>query len=465
MDGNGGYVRHDLQANVTADWTIIDTRGDYNGDGKSDLLWTRLRHNAAVGTDEFAVWEMNGGSSFSGGVSGTFAIAFDPLERFHSVNGHSDFNGDGRSDILFQQAPSGMVVTWQMNGRSFPVKQDRIGEGSLLSVISTDGDYNADRTTDILYRHQDGTVATWEMQGATYAGYTLQAGVLFDWAILAADSDYTGDGRSDILWRHTDGTVAIWEMQGGSQFLGRVLQSRVSADWQIVDAAGDYNGDGRADLLWTDASGAIATWEMGPNGAFAGRVLGIAPGRLLDGHADFNGDGKSDLLFSNSGGGVTTWQVLGGSAYISHSLPPDQPGTWTVVGAAEPGASLVRGGTMPGTLRGDFIEGGGVSNTVTGGQGRDVFAYFEANDPSRPDGGSDFITDFQVGPGGDVLDLDVLLSRNGSAAFTEGFVRFVESGADTLVQIDQSGGGDSFTTLVTLLNAVLTQEDTVNYLV
>ncbi len=67
----------------------------------------------------------------------------------------------------------------------------------------------------------------------------------------------------------------------------------------------------------------------------------------------------------------------------------------------------------------------------------------------------DRVIDFTAGAGGDAVDLTTLLSNlgySGADAFADGWVRTVQSGAHTLVQIDADGGGDGFATLATLEN-------------
>ena len=77
------------------------------------------------------------------------------------------------------------------------------------------------------------------------------------------------------------------------------------------------------------------------------------------------------------------------------------------------------------------------------------------------------ITNFTTGAGGDVLNLHDLLTSvdapHDSNAFSGGFLRFQNSGSNTVVQVDANGGGDSFLTLATLTNQLLTQADTANY--
>jgi ELWxxDGT repeat protein len=96
-----------------SDITVLATApppGDFNGDGKSDILWQN-------DSGEAVIWELNGTSVIGGGSLG------NPGLSWHAV-GTGDFNGDGRSDILWQNS-SGEAAIWEMNGTSV------IGGGSL----------------------------------------------------------------------------------------------------------------------------------------------------------------------------------------------------------------------------------------------------------------------------------------------------------------------------------------------
>jgi len=77
------------------------------------------------------------------------------------------------------------------------------------------------------------------------------------------------------------------------------------------------------------------------------------------------------------------------------------------------------------------------------------------------------VSNFTTGAGGDVLNLHDLLTSvaapHDSTAFSGGFLQFLHSGIDTLVQVDSNGGGNSWLTLATLTNQLLSQTDTANY--
>jgi hypothetical protein len=77
------------------------------------------------------------------------------------------------------------------------------------------------------------------------------------------------------------------------------------------------------------------------------------------------------------------------------------------------------------------------------------------------------IGNFSKGAGGDVLQMHDLLTSVGAphdtTAFSGGYLRFLPSGSNTLVQIDTNGGGDSFLTVATLTGVQLLQTDTANF--
>ena len=76
-------------ANVPRQWLIKGT-GDFNGDGMSDILWQDTSGNVAI-------WEMNG-TSILNASSSFVATVPNPW----SIQLTGDFNGDGKSDVLWQ---------------------------------------------------------------------------------------------------------------------------------------------------------------------------------------------------------------------------------------------------------------------------------------------------------------------------------------------------------------------------
>ena len=93
----------------------------------------------------------------------------------------------------------------------------------------------------------------------------------------------------------------------------------------------------------------------------------------------------------------------------------------------------------------DYIWGGAGADDLVGGTGVDRFAYLEVEE------GGDTIEDFATGNGGDVIDVSGMWYHYGWRTL-DGHVRFVQSGENTLFQVDYNGGGNSYTTMATLLD-------------
>jgi phospholipase/lecithinase/hemolysin len=232
-------------------WAIAGT-GDFNGDGKSDILWHDTSGNVAI-------WEMNGttilnqATSFVANVGGTWSIV-----------GIGDFNGDGMSDILWHDT-SGNVAIWEMNGTTILNQATSFVAnvpGGNWSIVGT-GDFNNDGMSDILWHDISGNVAIWEMNGTkvSNASTSFVANVTGTWSI-AGTGDFNGDGLTDLLWHDTSGNVAIWEMNG-TTILNQATSfvANVPGTWSIL-GSGDYNGAGKSDIVWHDSSGNVAIWEM-----------------------------------------------------------------------------------------------------------------------------------------------------------------------------------------------------------
>ena len=131
------------------------------------------------------------------------------------------------------------------------------------------------------------------------------------------------------------------------------------------------------------------------------------------------------------------------------------PLTAAVTVSGGDGADQIRGGNLVDTIVGDAgndkIMGLGGADVLTGGSGSDQFRYLFASDSTLAS--QDRILDFTNGV--DKLDFRALdadptlagrqmINFIGTAAFTAGGTaqaRYLDSGTDTLVQIDLNGDG------------------------
>src|SRR5258707_102165 len=135
-----------------------------------------------------------------------------------SIVGTGDFNGDGRWDILCSDT-SGNVAIWEMNGTTV-LNPNTAGGGKVATTlyIFGTGDFNGDGKWDVLWRDSSGNVAIWEMNGTTVLNPNAAGvgNVATSFKIFGS-GDFNGDGKSDVLWRDTtSGNIAIWFMNGTS---------------------------------------------------------------------------------------------------------------------------------------------------------------------------------------------------------------------------------------------------------
>ena len=162
------------------------------------LIGYALSGGTAGGSGQVNLWLMNDTTIALQGSAGTVS------DMNWQIVGAGDFNGDGKSDILWRHAATGQVYLWLMNGTA------SIGQGSLGTVdtgwlIVDSGDFNGDGKSDILWRHAvTGQVYLWLMNGTSSIGQGSLGTVDTGWLIKGV-SDFNGDGKADILWRQTTG--------------------------------------------------------------------------------------------------------------------------------------------------------------------------------------------------------------------------------------------------------------------
>ncbi len=111
MDGTTVVSAGLLSQQASGNWQVEGT-GDFDGDGKADILFRY--HDAANASDPLTgityIASMNGTTVASGAPTGW------QVDETWQVASIGDFDGNGKADILWQQAASGDTFVWTMRG-------------------------------------------------------------------------------------------------------------------------------------------------------------------------------------------------------------------------------------------------------------------------------------------------------------------------------------------------------------
>ena len=288
---------------------------DYNGDGKSDILW----HHSLSG--EVSYWQMDGATTT---LDASITVVSDLNWQ---IVGTGDYNGDGSADILWRNITTGQNWMYLMNGSSIT---SSIGVNTVPVAwqIVGNGDYNGDGNADILWRNGS-TGQNWMylMNGASIVSSVGVNSVPSAW-LVAGNGDYNGDGKADILWRHS-GTGQTWMyLMNGASIAGSAGVNTVPTDW-LVAGSGDYDGDGKADILWRH-SGTGQNWMYLMNGAAIASSLGVntvSTNWQVAGDGDYDGDGNSDILLRDGATGQNLLYLMIGNSIASSLNANDEVDT------------------------------------------------------------------------------------------------------------------------------------------
>ena len=303
--------------------------GDYDGDGRDDLLW----YGAGSAADH--LW-FGGSSRAFTGRRVTVGGAYFPLV--------GDFDGSGRSDVLWYAPGVATDYLWRGTAnRTFVGRQITVS-GTYSPVV---GDFDGDGRHDVLWYSPGGRDTLW--YGTAEGSFTARA-VDVAGTFRPIVGDFDGSGTDDLVWYGAGADPDfLWRGRSDRTFAGVGL----SVQGTFVPQVGDLDGNGRADILWhRDSGGGDVIWAGRSGGGFSGSSLS-APEGTSPFLGDFNGDGPDDVFW-----------------YAAGSVP-DQ--LW--LGRAGPAFAPVRV-SVAGTYRPVVAD-------FDGDRRHDVFWYAEGDPPDR----------------------------------------------------------------------------------
>ena len=210
-------------------------------------LW--ITDGTSAGTSELTAAGASSGGLSPNDFVGLPTLAGGPI---------SDFDGDGKFDILFQNS-TGEADIWDVNGTSV-IGGGSIGNSGPRWHVKATGDFNGDGHADVLWQNSSGEVDIWELNGTNIIGSASLGNPGPTWHAFTT-GDFNGDGRSDILWQNDDGTVAVLPLSRQVRTFNERNDPGSGSSpgnpgpaWHIK-ASGDFYSDSIVDLLWQNDDG------------------------------------------------------------------------------------------------------------------------------------------------------------------------------------------------------------------
>ena len=358
--------------------------GDFNGDGKLDLAVLTsydISKPLPIGiTGEVTLLLGNG--------DGTFTLGQGYPVTWPMSLAVGDFNGDGKLDLVVAScaisilfAPDctkGSVAVMLGNGDgtfqhgpSYPPLVNfaagsftsppfvQIIQPQLLAV----GDFNGDGTPDLtVANYGDGTVGVLLGYGdGTFQPMTSYASGLNPSSVVVGD--FNGDGKLDLA--ASDGganTISVLLGNGDGTF--QSVMRYAAGPYSHSLTMGDFNGDGKLDLAVANMNCAYVFYQC-PNGTVSlllgngdgtfsapvNSTVAIVPGSVAAG--DFNGDGRLDLAVANT---TSSLSLLIQPTRTNQPPIANAGGPYVAEATSPAGASVTLDGSLSSDPDGDALS-------------------------------------------------------------------------------------------------------------
>ncbi|MFE0698900.1 FG-GAP-like repeat-containing protein, partial [Streptomyces sp. NPDC058872] len=262
---------------------------DFNGDGRTDVLWY------GPGADPDAIWYGRNDRST------TFHKAADVTVNGSYTPVSGDFDGDGFKDVLWYGPGSGHDSLWygtsvegEFTSRSIEVSGD---------YVPVAGDFNGDGKDDVLwYGPGAAPDAIWYGKGDRDLNFNKGSDVGVSGTYVPVSGDFDGDGFWDVLW-YGPGSAndSMWY---GTSTKGHFQSTSIQVNGTYTPVVGDFNGNGTFDVLWYGpGADPDAIWYgSGDRSTTFSKAADVTVnGTYTPVNGDFDGDGFWDVLWYGPG--------------------------------------------------------------------------------------------------------------------------------------------------------------------
>lgn len=229
----------------------------------------------------------------------TFDLRGEKSEHF-TVVGSGDFNADGKTDLLWYNTKSHQAATWNVTlGASSPARTGSLISGYRTNAweLADAGDFDGSGADDLLWQHRThARVAICLMAAGVQDTCSELVGPSDDplWRVRAT-TDLDGDRNDDIVWQNvSDHRVTIWSMRGAEILRSANLADLGGANWSVAGVGRLTTAETPEILMVDPVTSAVSVSTHGG----APRVIGTAPrGYRVVAIDDFDTDGRDDIVW------------------------------------------------------------------------------------------------------------------------------------------------------------------------
>ncbi len=260
------------------------------------------------------------------GVAPPPVVPLTPL----STRGGIDLDGNNRGAIVLRSAGSQMLAGRLVNNQfQFTPLADPGASFRVVGIGDFDGNGKSDLAFQNITQGEFGDVKIWKDFSSANEVFWRQVKQVWD---VQAVGNLDGDSFGDLVWRYvaTDprdtGVSYVWFTNGNAVTQVR-KRGGAPLNWTLLGAM-DINGDGAADMIYISPDGLVRALMAMPNRTCANFLINnMTPGFAALKLADFTGNRRGDMLLHNpSTGNISMFSLnASGLPLPPPSTDPDNP--------------------------------------------------------------------------------------------------------------------------------------------